>query len=125
MKVILTFMGAACALALVLGCGPGDSAVREQAMRDLCGSARVYTVCEIRAGADTLAGETVHVKGIVDHVCKHSNKRFKLADTTRGAEMKVELAREMDPADRTRIGRAAAARGVVKVIRMDTVMVRK
>ncbi len=49
------------------------------------------TVETILQNGDDLSGQTVNVRGIIDHVCRHGNNRFKILSSDGTQELKIEL----------------------------------
>lgn len=70
-----------------------------------------YTLDELFLHAGELSGTTVHVKGIIDHVCKHSGKRFKIIGGNETLELKIELGDKFPTCDPTIVGKIAKITG--------------
>jgi len=70
-----------------------------------------YTLDELFLHAEELSGTTVHVKGIIDHVCKHSGKRFKIIEENETLELKIELGENFPTCDPSIVGKTAKITG--------------
>ena len=76
-------------------------------------SETIYTLSDFFSLADSLISDTVKVRGIIDHVCKHSAKRFKMIDEEGKNVIKVELKKELSVFSPENIGRKVVAAGKV------------
>ena len=54
-------------------------------------SINYLTVDEVFANGETLFDKTVHEEGLIEHVCKHSHKRFRIIGENENLFIKVEL----------------------------------
>jgi hypothetical protein len=66
-----------------------------------------------------LAGQEIQVKGIVEHVCKHTWKRFKIVDAEDTGFIKVELGEDFPSVDATLLGHRAYVCGKLVPVQMD------
>ncbi len=87
-------------------------------------SQEYYTVDEVLEKSEDLAGKVVYVKGIVDHVCKHGGKRFKILSEEGNYEFKISLGEEFDPAEETIVGQVAYVTGKLIAQEMNAEMVK-
>lgn len=69
------------------------------------------TVKEITERGDELANKTVHVQGIIEHVCKHTWRRFKVVDNGGTTELKVELDENFATIDASLVGNTVKVSG--------------
>ncbi len=79
---------------------------------------------KVLANADSLSGKTVNVVGVVDHVCKHGNKRFKILSSDGSQEMKIELGESFDMPNPEIAGKTAKVIGTLTPFKMDEEMLR-
>jgi hypothetical protein len=74
--------------------------------------------------ADSLLGKTVHVSGLIEHVCKHGGKRFKILSTDGSIELKIELGEEFGAVREDIVGNRVMVTGTLKSSEMDAKMVK-
>ena len=85
----------------------------------------VYMPLEkILANAENLTGKTVNVVGVVDHVCKHGNKRFKILSSNGNQNMKIELGESFDMPNPNIAGKTARVTGTLTPFKMDEKMLK-
>lgn len=77
------------------------------------------SVDDILAHGDSLANKTVHVEGIVEHVCKHSQKRFKIVGENENLFIRIELGDNFKSVDPSIVGDKAKVSGKLIPIIMD------
>ncbi|MBN2776102.1 MAG: hypothetical protein JXR36_00575 [Bacteroidales bacterium] len=86
-------------------------------------STNYLSVDDVFAQGDSLTNKTIHVEGIIEHVCKHTWKRFKI--TTGDNEfqfIKIELGDKFQTIDSSIIGKTVRVTGKLKPVRMDSTM---
>jgi fructose-specific component phosphotransferase system IIB-like protein len=81
------------------------------------------SVDETFAKGDTLADKSIQVKGIIEHVCKHTWKRFKIVDKAGEHELKIELGDRFPSVDASILGKKVKVTGKLIPVRMDEKMV--
>ncbi|MBI9068275.1 MAG: hypothetical protein JEZ09_13360 [Salinivirgaceae bacterium] len=74
--------------------------------------------------AEDLSYTTIYVSGIIDHVCRHGGKRFKILSTDGSQELKIELGKEFDIMDASVAGNLAKVKGKLKPVKMSAEMVK-
>ncbi|WP_421919398.1 hypothetical protein [Marinifilum sp.] len=62
------------------------------------------TVDEAIASAEKYTNKTIHIKGMVEHVCKHGGKRFKIVNPEGKNEIKIELGDQFKSVEPSIIG---------------------
>ena len=82
------------------------------------------TVESLLAKAEELSGKTVKVTGVIDHVCKHGGKRFKILSSDGTIELKIELDEKFDEADASIVGNTAKVTGTLTPTKYDAKMVK-
>ncbi|TAJ11907.1 hypothetical protein DMA11_14900 [Marinilabiliaceae bacterium JC017] len=82
------------------------------------------TVESLLEQADKLSGQTVNVSGIIEHVCKHGGKRFKILSTDGSQELKIELGESFDAIGADIIGYTTMVTGILIPNNMDAEMVK-
>ncbi len=82
------------------------------------------TVEDLLQNGDSLSGKTVYVSGIIDHVCKHGGKRFKILSSDGTQEMKIELGEKFEAADPSIAGKTAKVKGTLTPFNMDAEMIK-
>lgn len=88
-------------------------------------AAVVYSTVEsIFQNGDSLSGKTVYVSGIIDHVCKHGGKRFKILSSDGKQELKIELGEKFEAANPEIAGKTAKVIGKLVPVQMDAKMVK-
>ncbi|MBI9055768.1 MAG: hypothetical protein JEY96_18245 [Bacteroidales bacterium] len=87
-------------------------------------SEEYFIVDEVLEKSESLVGKTIYVKGIVDHVCKHGGKRFKILSQEGNNEFKISLGEEFDPAEETIVGQVAYVTGKLIAQEMNAEMVK-
>jgi len=83
------------------------------------------TVDDVFAKGETLSGKTVHVAGIIEHVCKHTWKRFKIIEDNENQFIKIELGDKFPSVDASITGKKAKVTGKLIPIKMDEKMVKE
>lgn len=82
-------------------------------------------VDEIFTQGDQLADAEVHVEGVIEHVCHHTWKRFKIVDEDHGHfELKIELGENFDTVNNSIIGEKVKVIGKLVPMKMDAEMVK-
>jgi len=76
-------------------------------------STTFLTIQETVEKGDLLTNKIVYIKGKIDHVCKHSKKRFKVVDLNEDYGMRVELGKNFDPVDSTIVGKNVKVTGTL------------
>jgi hypothetical protein len=72
-------------------------------------SINYLTVDEVFANGETLFDKTVHVEGLIEHVCKHSHKRFRIIGENEN----------LSTVDPSIVGQKAKVTGKLKPVIMD------
>jgi len=89
-------------------------------------SSEIYlSVDEVFAQRDSLANKTIYVFGIIEHVCKHTWKRFKIVDTDGIHELKIELGDKFSSVDASILGKKVKVTGKLIPVQMDEKMVKQ
>ncbi len=83
------------------------------------------SVDDVFAQGNSLANKTVHVQGIIEHVCKHTWKRFKIIEDNENQFIKIELGNKLPSVDASIIGKKARVTGKLIPVKMDERMVKK
>lgn len=83
-----------------------------------CGSKQtVLTVEEFTTQAPELLDQTVTVKGVAKHICQNSGRKVFLASTADSEQtVTVFTGENMNPFDKTTVGKTYTMTGVVKVL---------
>jgi hypothetical protein len=71
------------------------------------------------AQGDSLANKTVYVEGVVEHVCQHSQKRFRIVGKNENLFIRIELGDEFETVDPAIVGSKAKVIGSLIPIIMD------
>lgn len=82
-------------------------------------------VDEVFDKGETLSGKTIHVVGIIEHVCKHTWKRFKIIGENENQFIKIELGDNFQTIDASILGKTANVTGKLIPIKMDEKMMLK
>ncbi|MEA2106761.1 MAG: hypothetical protein U9P82_08615 [Bacteroidota bacterium] len=83
------------------------------------------SVDDVFAKGETLSGKTVHVEGIIEHVCKHTWKRFKIIGKSENQFIKIELGDKFPTIDASITGKKAKVTGKLIPVKMDAKMVKE
>ncbi len=83
------------------------------------------SVDEVFSKGEALSGKTVHVEGIIEHVCKHTWKRFKIIGENEIQYIKIELGDKFPTVDNSIIGKKVKVTGKLIPIKMDEKMVKE
>lgn len=86
--------------------------------------ASYLSVEDLLQKAEELSGKTIHVSGIIDHVCKHGGKRFKILSSNGSQELKIELGEDFDIMDANVAGNLAKVIGKLTPVKMDAELVK-
>lgn len=112
MNKILSFIAIAIIVVLNIACKQNKKVTKSDV------EVKQYSITDIYAKGDELSGNTILVKGVVDKVCKHTGKRFKVVDEKGMLEIKVELGEEFPVLDNSIIGKKVKAMGVLIPVQM-------
>lgn len=82
-------------------------------------SVNYLSVDEVFAQGDSLANKTIHVEGIVEHVCKHTWRNFKIIGENENLFIKIELGDDFKTVDPSIIGSNAKVTGKLIPMIMD------
>ena len=77
------------------------------------------SVDDVFAQGDFLANKTIQVKGIVEHVCQHSQKRFRIIGKDENLFIRIELGNDFKAVDPSIVGKNAKVTGKLIPIIMD------
>ena len=82
-----------------------------------CGSkSTTITVESFKDQAPSLVDKQVTITGVAKHICQHSGRKLFLAESEDGETMvKVFTGKDMDPFDKTTIGKTYTVNGIVKI----------
>lgn len=83
------------------------------------------SVNQLYGMVDSLAGKIVNVSGMIEHVCKHGGKRFKIIGTEGFQELKIELGSKFSPFEPTAVGSTAKIVGLLTPNEMNAEMVKE
>jgi len=122
-KIISIFVFAA-VLIFTNACNKSNSKQENQANKTE-NTASYLSVDEVFAQGDSLANKTIHVKGIIEHVCKHTWKRFKIIGENENQFIKIELGDKFQSVDASILGKTAKVTGKLLPIKMDEKAVMK
>ncbi len=81
------------------------------------------SVDDVFTQGESLSGKTLHVEGIIEHVCTHTWKRFKLIGDNENQFIKIELGDKLPTVDASIIGNTAKVTGKLIPVKMDEKMV--
>jgi len=112
-KIVLI---AVAALAFVACNNQGKKAADEKTAKE----AAVMSIDKFFEDADGLVGETVVVKGDVDHVCKHGGKRMFLVGSTPENRLKITTGENISSFDVAYEGSTLTVKGKVDMLKMDS-----
>ena len=87
----------------------GSSTANEQQS----GETVVYKVEDLLKEADQLTGKTVQVQGQVCHVCKHSDRRFKITGLNGTPEIRIDINPKLQGVDQDILGKIAVVKGKI------------
>lgn len=118
MKKITLFIVTTSFLLLVWSCNQAPVKQVEKKM-EKSKTIAYASVQEIINQGDKLANKTVHVQGIIEHVCKHGWRRFKIIDNGGVTELKIELDEKFAVVDPSIVGSHVKATGKLIPIHMD------
>ncbi len=82
------------------------------------------TVEDVLQNANGLLKDTVYVSGIIDHVCKHGNKRFKILSSNGNQDIKIELGESFEMPNPDIAGKTAKIVGILVPYNMDADMLK-
>jgi hypothetical protein len=83
------------------------------------------TVDDVFAKGESLSGKTLHVEGIIEHVCKHTWKRFKIIGNNENQFIKIELGDKFPTVNASITGKKAKVTGKLIPVKMDAKMVKE
>lgn len=116
-KIISIFVFAA-VLIFTNACNQSNSKQKIQANETQ--NTEIYlSVDDVFAQGDSLANKTIHVEGIIEHVCKHTWKRFKIIGENENQFIKIELGDNFKTIDASILGKTVKVTGKLIPIKMD------
>ena len=74
----------------------------------------ILNVSALYQNADSLTGKTITVKGIIDHVCPRSGKRFKIINSNGQEYLKIVIQEDLSDISETSIGNTVIVKGILK-----------
>lgn len=100
MKNTILALFMVCVLASAFSCKQEKkSSGQQEAVQIKSVEINYLTVDELIASGENLAGKTIYVQGIIEHVCEHTWKRFKIINPGGKNELKIELGENSKPVD--------------------------
>jgi hypothetical protein len=129
MKKAILFLGIALSI-IIFGCNSpiksnGKQSITTEETLSVVENPAVYeTVESLLEKAEGLSGKTVNVSGVIDHVCKHGGKRFKILSSDGAIELKIELGEKFNEVHASVVGNTAKVTGVLTPIKYDAKMVK-
>lgn len=116
-KIISIFVFAA-VLIFTNACNQSNSKQKIQANETQ--NTEIYlSVDDVFAQGDSLANKTIHVEGIIEHVCKHTWKRFKIIGENENQFIKIDLGDNFKTIDASILGKTVKVTGKLIPIKMD------
>ena len=86
--------------------------------------ANYLTVEDLLEQAEYLTDTSIYLSGIIDHVCRHGGRRFKILSTDGLQELKIELDEKLKVPDPSVAGNLAKIKGTVVSVKMTAEMVK-
>lgn len=83
------------------------------------------SVDDVFTQGESLFGKAVHVEGIIEHVCKHTWKRFKIIGANETQFIRIELGDKFPTVDASITGKKAKVTGKLIPVKMDEKMVKE
>ncbi|MEA3317198.1 MAG: hypothetical protein U9R54_04515 [Bacteroidota bacterium] len=83
------------------------------------------SVDDVFAKGEKLSGKTVYVEGIIEHVCKHTWKRFKIIGEKENQFIKIDLGDKFPTIDASITGKKAKVTGELIPVKMDKKMIKE
>lgn len=82
-------------------------------------STNYLSVDDVFAQGDSLANKIINVEGVIEHVCKHTWKRFKIIGSNENQFIKIELGDKFPTVDASIMGKKVKVTGKLIPIKMD------
>lgn len=80
---------------------------------------QILSVKEFVTKAENFSNKTVLIEGIIEHLCRHSDKRFKIIDPDGECELKVESCDALDRPEQSDIGKIIIIKAKAIPVEMD------
>jgi len=122
MRKNVSFLAYAMMLLLAVSCNQPNS-VQDNTDNNTAAKSGYLSVEEVIEQGSQLADQTVAVEDIIEHVCKHTWKRFKIVDQEGKNELKIELGDKFPSVDSSILGKKARVTGKLIPVRMNEEMV--
>lgn len=74
----------------------------------------ILNISALYQNIDSLTGKTISVKGIIDHVCPRSGKRFKIINLNGQEYLKIVMQEDLSDISETSIGNTVIVKGILK-----------
>ena len=74
----------------------------------------ILNISALYQNVDSLTGKTISVKGIIDHVCPRSGKRFKIINLNGQEYFKIVIREDLSDISETSIGNTVTVKGILK-----------
>lgn len=126
MKNLKLIIAALMLVAFMGACNQATKKTEKSSLKESVKTEITYlSVEKILQNADTLSEKNVNLTGVIDHVCKHGGKRFKMLSSDGSKTIKVELGDNFKPADPSIAGKTVKVTGKLVPRNMDADMVKK
>ncbi|MFW5721352.1 MAG: hypothetical protein ACOCWW_03110 [Bacteroidota bacterium] len=83
------------------------------------------SVDDVFTQGEALFGKTVHVEGLIEHVCKHTWKRFKIIGDNETQFIRIELGDKFPAVDASITGKNTKVTGKLVPVKMDAKKVKE
>ena len=80
---------------------------------------KILSIKEFLSLSEDFSNRTVIVEGIIEHLCRHSEKRFKIINPEGNYELKVETCENLDRPEQSDIGKKIKIKAKVIPEQMD------
>jgi hypothetical protein len=121
MKRIFSILAISCFIVLISSCNQNNNKTKINTVETK--QIKYSSIDEIFTQSVSLSNKTVNVKGIIEHVCEHTWKRFKIIDPNGKLELKIELGDNFPSVDASIIGLPVKVTGKLIPVKMDEEMV--
>lgn len=107
----ISFIALSLLILLITACNSNTKKNTNEPEAAVVAGPNYISVDSLFANSGALAGKTIEIQGLVDHVCRHSGKRFKLVGNIVGNEIKIELGEQFPVVEQSITGKTAFVRG--------------
>lgn len=124
MKKFFSIIGLVIVLLFLNACNQTNNEQKNQ-IENQEKTSSYLTVDDVFVNGDSLAGKTINVTGVIEDICKHTFKKFKIIGKYKHHFIKILLGNKFSSVDESIIGKKVKVTGKLIPIKMNANMVKE